>query len=382
MMEAVGLWLARGCVPELGGAGGAALLCVVLSDVSSSRATAEARGGCGPGTHIRADAHRQPQQPAAQLHHARDKHGECGRLFVVDLEPEGLSPTAEATAPTPSRFDDRRRAVADLRCDLLRGRGDGASSGLPDVLRGATFHIGGGEKIGVCGRTGSGKSTLLQCLFRMVELRGRITIDDVDIRTVPLPILRSRLAIIPQDPIFFTGTLRYNLDPNDEFTDEELRRALEQCALGSFVQEHSKASPTARRRRIEHVGGQRQPRHGASLLKGAGPCARRARQIWTWRQMSSFSRPLRGEASRVRRCSRSLIGSTPSWRATVCRDGRAPAELAPPTELRNTPARSSAVCATHPTTPSMHSEPAHRVAATRRTAGISIARLPRRSVLG
>lgn len=78
-----------------------------------------------------------------------------------------------------------------------------------------------------CGRTGSGKSSLLSCLFRLVELRGgRIEIDGLDIASVPLPTLRSRLAIIPQEPIFFTGTLRYNLDPHGECDDARLEEML------------------------------------------------------------------------------------------------------------------------------------------------------------
>jgi len=60
---------------------------------------------------------------------------------------------------------------------------------------------------------------------------GRVTIDGADISAVPLPVLRSRLAIIPQDPIFFTGALRYNVDPKGTFTDAELLAALSQCAM-------------------------------------------------------------------------------------------------------------------------------------------------------
>ena len=70
----------------------------------------------------------------------------------------------------------------------------------------------------------TGKSTLLTCLFRLVELRaGSVSIDGVDLARVPLATLRSRVAIIPQDPIFFTGTLRYNIDPRGEYTDEAVR---------------------------------------------------------------------------------------------------------------------------------------------------------------
>jgi len=116
----------------------------------------------------------------------------------------------------------------------------GYRPGLPDVLKGASFVIGGGEKAGICGRTASGKSTLLTCLFRLVELRGGvITIDGHDISQVPLSALRSRLAMIPQDPVLFTGTMRYNLDPFDEHTDEEVWAVLRSCSMGAVVEGHA-----------------------------------------------------------------------------------------------------------------------------------------------
>merc|ERR1719231_1245345 len=108
---------------------------------------------------------------------------------------------------------------------------------LPDVLTGASFRVAGGEKVGVCGRTGSGKSTLLSCLFRLVENQsGTVTIDGVDISTIALATLRSRLAIIPQDPIFFTGTLKYNLDPRAEHSEEALRALLHDCASSPLLE--------------------------------------------------------------------------------------------------------------------------------------------------
>ena len=80
---------------------------------------------------------------------------------------------------------------------------------------------------GVVGRTGSGKSTLGLSLFRMLELaQGSITLDGVDIGRVDLHTLRSKMSIIPQDPVLFTGSVRLNLDPFDEYSDEQLWAAL------------------------------------------------------------------------------------------------------------------------------------------------------------
>lgn len=104
--------------------------------------------------------------------------------------------------------------------------------GLPLVLSGLTMHVQGGERIGVVGRTGAGKSSIMTTLFRLVELSaGSITIDGLDISKLGLHDLRSRLAIIPQDPTLFKGTIRSNLDPFNEHTDLELWSALRQSDL-------------------------------------------------------------------------------------------------------------------------------------------------------
>jgi len=103
---------------------------------------------------------------------------------------------------------------------------------LPPVLKGLTFKVERNQRVGVVGRTGAGKSSLTLALFRFLEARsGSISIDGLDISTMKLHDLRSRLAIIPQDPVLFSGTVRSNLDAFDQHTDVELRDALERVHL-------------------------------------------------------------------------------------------------------------------------------------------------------
>ena len=101
---------------------------------------------------------------------------------------------------------------------------DHSSLALKDI----SLVIEGGEKIGIIGRTGAGKSSFIQILFRMGYLvEGTITIDDVNLAEIGLDDVRSRMSIIPQDPVLFTGTMRSNLDPFHQYADEEIWRALE-----------------------------------------------------------------------------------------------------------------------------------------------------------
>ncbi|OWA50132.1 Multidrug resistance-associated protein 1 [Hypsibius exemplaris] len=104
------------------------------------------------------------------------------------------------------------------------------------VLKGVTADIFPGEKVGIVGRTGAGKSSLTLALFRIVEAAGgSIVIDDVEIGTLGLHDVRSRLTIIPQEPVLFSGTLRLNLDPFHTYTDEDVWRALDNAHLRRFV---------------------------------------------------------------------------------------------------------------------------------------------------
>lgn len=100
------------------------------------------------------------------------------------------------------------------------------------MLKGLTFSVKTNERVGVVGRTGAGKSSLTLALFRFLEARsGTVRIDGLDISKIKLHDLRSRLAIIPQDPVLFSGTIRSNLDPFDRHTDAELRDCLERVHL-------------------------------------------------------------------------------------------------------------------------------------------------------
>jgi ATP-binding cassette subfamily C (CFTR/MRP) protein 1 len=123
------------------------------------------------------------------------------------------------------------------------------------VLDKISFDVKGGEKVGIVGRTGyvkiyyfitlnfifklifrAGKSSLTLSLFRIIESAGgSIIIDGHEISKLGLHALRSRLTIIPQDPVLFSGTLRMNLDPFDRYNDEEIWLSLEHAHLKHFV---------------------------------------------------------------------------------------------------------------------------------------------------
>lgn len=150
----------------------------------------------------------------------------------IELENQG-GEDAPAAWPTEGRLEVH---------DLVVGYADD----LPPVLKGLSFAVEKNQRVGVVGRTGAGKSSLTLALFRFLEARqGQILIDGLDVSKIKLHDLRSRLAIIPQDPVLFSGTVRSNLDPFDEYSDSELYDALARVHLISSSAEDEEATLTS-----------------------------------------------------------------------------------------------------------------------------------------
>ena len=147
-------------------------------------------------------------------------------MEYTQLDQEGtqstpaLSPGSDWPSQGVIRFSDVRLSYA---------------KGEKEVLRGVNFQTAPHEKIGIVGRTGAGKSSLLTALFRMAEPVGNILIDDVEVLNIGLQDLRSKISIIPQDPLLFTGALRRNLDPFEEHTDQEVWTVLQEVNLKDAV---------------------------------------------------------------------------------------------------------------------------------------------------
>lgn len=131
--------------------------------------------------------------------------------------------------PSDHNWPSKGRVVFDNYCARYRPN-------LDLVIKDFSLDVGESENVGLVGRTGAGKSSIILSIFRIFEpAGGQIIIDDIDISKINLNYLRSRLSIIPQEPVLFTGTVRDNVDPINNHTDEEIWAAIDLAHLGSFI---------------------------------------------------------------------------------------------------------------------------------------------------
>lgn len=148
--------------------------------------------------------------------------------FMTQIPSEKLFVTKE-----PSIVDAKWPSHGHIRFSGVHARYD---ESLPEVVKGLNVDIPGQAQVGIVGRTGAGKTTLFQMLYRFINIsQGTIEIDGVDIASVDLETLRSRLAIIPQDPTLFVGTLRSNLDPYSRKSDEDVWKVLKETGMDELV---------------------------------------------------------------------------------------------------------------------------------------------------
>ena len=147
-----------------------------------------------------------------------------------------LSPEAFLETPPDKTPPDNWPQKGGIKMEGVLFRYDPS---LPYVIKNLNFDVKPSEKVGIVGRTGAGKSSLISILFRLAEPQGIVMIDGIETKTVGLYDLRKKMSIIPQDPVLFSGSMRYNLDPCNEYDDNLLWKALEQVQLKSTVEEMS-----------------------------------------------------------------------------------------------------------------------------------------------
>ncbi|KAF2141055.1 uncharacterized protein K452DRAFT_351715 [Aplosporella prunicola CBS 121167] len=182
----------------------------------------------------------------------------------LEIENEGGEP-APAAWPAEGRLEVENLVVS-------------YAPDLDPVLKGVNFSVAPNERVGIVGRTGAGKSSLTLALFRFLEAQeGRIVIDGLDISKIRLHDLRSRLAIIPQDPVLFSGTIRSNLDPFGEHEDRDLHEVLARVHLTDGPpHEYSNGDglalipPTTTRSVLTHVFPHMNPAHNDAASTHSG----------------------------------------------------------------------------------------------------------------
>ncbi|XP_073845798.1 probable multidrug resistance-associated protein lethal(2)03659 isoform X2 [Musca autumnalis] len=148
-----------------------------------------------------------------------------------NIEPEGELESTEEKKPPKTWPEEGKITFNELSLSYT------PKSKSENVLKSLNIIIEARDKVGIVGRTGAGKSSLINALFRLSYTHGSITIDSRDTKSMGLHDLRSKIAIIPQEPVLFSGTMRYNLDPFDEYSDSKLWEALEQVKLKDDVSE-------------------------------------------------------------------------------------------------------------------------------------------------
>jgi ATP-binding cassette subfamily C (CFTR/MRP) protein 1 len=144
--------------------------------------------------------------------------------YIEAIEPENQADLdRDVKAPPPEWPQEGAVTLSDVSMRYRDG---------PMILQDVSAEVAGGEKVGVAGRTGSGKSSLMVALFRIEPLvGGSISVDGIDTRDVPLHLLRKVIGIIPQDPVMFSASLRFNLDPFNDYSDMQIWDVLEKVKM-------------------------------------------------------------------------------------------------------------------------------------------------------
>uniref|UniRef100_A0A6P7GCD8 Multidrug resistance-associated protein 4-like n=1 Tax=Diabrotica virgifera virgifera TaxID=50390 RepID=A0A6P7GCD8_DIAVI len=148
-------------------------------------------------------------------------------LQYTKLEKDGVFESLPAKKP-PRDWPNKGKII--FKNTFLR-----YALNMTPSLRDLSIDIKSGEKVGIVGRTGAGKSTLIASLFRLAPVDGEIIIDDIETGGIGLHDLRTNISIIPQDPVLFSASVRYNLDPFEKHSDEILWKALENVELKGVV---------------------------------------------------------------------------------------------------------------------------------------------------